>query len=264
MEKHHKDTVQTSSSLTSCRTELQIGPTTMITINFDALNPLEQTIHAILKEHSLTVETIRITEAADLCDCSVSKISKFAKKLGFANYKQYLDFLYGRDVPGANLSSELHRLEKFIEGFDSNKVDELVRLIASKDKLVMVGYGPSYQCAQYFEYRFKTCSKKMAIAVPDEYSASTMIDENSLLLVLTVTGTFKSFEDIYKDTKQKGGEVAIIVEEYNSEMLKLYDKIFCLTNETQSQSLQPYEKSRTIFFIFLEEVVRRMMQLAIS
>ena len=232
----------------------------MITIDFDSLNPLEQTIHATLREHSKNVDVIRITDAAELCDCSTSKISKFAKKLGFTNFKQYLDFLYGREVPGADLSSELHRLEKFIESFDGSKVDELVRLIESKEKLIMLGYGPSYQCAQYFEYRLKTCTNRMTIASPDELSASSMIDKNSLLLIFTVTGAFKSFEEIYRETKRKGGEVAVICEEYNPSMLKRYDKIFCLSKEAQPINLKPYEKNRTIFFIFMEEITRRLMQ----
>ncbi|SDQ15549.1 SIS domain-containing protein [Pseudovibrio sp. Tun.PSC04-5.I4] len=232
----------------------------MIKIDFDALNPLELRIHSSLSEHSKTVDTIRIAEAANLCDCSVSKISKFAKKLGFSNYKQYLDFLYGKKLPETNHSSELTRLQHFIEGFDSTKVSEIAELINASDKLVLLGYGPSYLCAQYFEYKLKVCTNKVTIAVPDELSAFSMTDEKTLLLIFTVTGTFKSFEEIYQNTKEKGGDVAIIVEEYNPSIVKQFDKIFCLTNDTQPSDLRPYEKTRTLFFIFMEEVIRELMR----
>ena len=233
----------------------------MINIDFGILNPLEKKIHAALSEQSKKVETIRITDAAALCDCSVSKISKFTKKLGFSNYKQYLDFLYGRTQLRADHSSELDRLENFIHSFDSQKVRDVAKLIAEKDKLVLLGYGPSYVCAQYFEYRLKTCSNKATIAMPDEWSARTMIDANSLLLILTVTGSFKSFADIYKDSEEKGGSVALIVEEYNPDLIRQYDKIFCLTRDVQSRGLKPYEKNRTLFFIFMEEVIRELTRM---
>lgn len=234
----------------------------MINIDFGTLNPLEQKIHAALANRSKQVNTIRITEAADICECSTSKISKFTKKLGFANYKQYLDFLYGRTPLQSDHASELDRLETFIQTFDTGKVRDVAKLIAQKDKLVLLGYGPSYVCAQYFEYRLKTCSNKSTIAVPDEWSARTMIDDKSLLLILTVTGSFKSFSEICKDAKAKGSDVALIIEECNPELIRQYDKIFCLTRDVQSRGLKPYEKNRTLFFIFMEEVVQELIQMS--
>ena len=132
----------------------------MFNIDYDALNPLERQIHTTLKQASRTAETIRITDAAQMCNCSVSKISKFVQKLGFANYKKYLDYLYGRAQPETKPSSELERIGRFLETFDQNKVRELANLIHGSNKLVLLGYGPSYLCAQYFEYKFKTCTNK--------------------------------------------------------------------------------------------------------
>ncbi|SNY92381.1 transcriptional regulator, RpiR family [Cohaesibacter sp. ES.047] len=233
----------------------------MLNIDFDALNPLEQQIHTTLKEASRTTETIRITDAAQMCSCSISKISKFVQKLGFANYKKYLDYLYGRAQLEANQPSELERIGRFLEAFDQNKVKELASLIHENNKLVLLGYGPSYLCAQYFEYKFKTCTNKICIAVPDDLTASSIIDANTLLLVFTVTGAFKSFEEIHRETKMKGADVAIIMEEYNPSTLKLYDRIFCLTDRCQPSTLKPFQKTRTVFFIFMEEVIRELSRL---
>lgn len=233
----------------------------MFNIDFDALNPLERQIHTTLKQASRTAETIRITDAAQMCNCSVSKISKFVQKLGFANYKKYLDYLYGRAQPETKPSCELERIGRFLETFDQNKVRELANLIHDSNKLVLLGYGPSYLCAQYFEYKFKTCTNKICIAVPDDLTASSIIDANTLLLVFTVTGAFKSFEEIYRETKAKGAEVALILEEYNPSVLTRYDRIFCLTDGHQPAELKAYEKSRTVFFIFMEEVIRELSRL---
>ena len=230
----------------------------MFNIDFNTLNPLERQIHATLSEASQSTETIRIADAAHMCNCSVSKISKFVQKLGFANYKKYLDYLYGRARPEAKQRGELERLGRFLEAFDQNKVREMANLIHKSNKLVLLGYGPSYFCAQYFEYKFKTCTNKNCIAVPDDLTASSIIDANTLLLVFTVTGAFKSFEEIHRETKRKGAEVALIIEEYNPSVLARHDRTFCLTDGHQPGNLKAYEKSRTVFFIFMEEVIREL------
>lgn len=232
----------------------------MINIDFEALNPLEQKIHQTLSARSKTVDNFRITQAAELCNCSVSKISKFAKKLGFTNFKQYLDFLYDRELPATDHSSELARLQSFLQNFDNSKVEELAKLINKHDKLVLLGYGPSYLFAQYFEYKLRICTNRIATAVPDAFSATSMTDENTLLLIFTVTGSFKSFEEVYEESKQKGGNVAIIVEEFNPSIIKQCDKAFCLTQSTQSNDLRPFEKTRSILFIYMEEVIRELMK----
>ena len=232
----------------------------MINVNLSVLNPLEQQIHAKLYDYSRQHSNIRISEAAELCDCSVSKISKFVKKLGFENYKQYLDFLYEREVPSEDYSDELTRISKFIDNFDEKKVDELISLIESREKIILFGYGPSLICAQYFEYRLRTITNKVIFAVTDEISISSMSDESTLLILLTVTGSFRTFENIYNAAKSKSCQVAMVVEEYNTELFKQCDHIFWLSKYNQPDNLLPYEKSRTVFFIFLEEVIQKLMR----
>lgn len=231
----------------------------MITIDFNHLNPLEKQIHSKLLEYSNTNHEIRITQAAEVCNCSVSKISKFVKKLGFANFKQYLDFLYGKEIPVTNYSTELERIKKFIDEFDITMIDDFLELINDHEKIVLFGYGPSLICAQYFEYRLRTCSSKMIIAVSDEISVASLVDDTTLLVILTVTGTFQSFNNIYIEAKNKGCEVAMVVEEYNTSLFTQCDKIFWLSKFQQPSHLLPYEKSRTIFFIFMEEIIQRLL-----
>lgn len=232
----------------------------MISIDLDTLNPLEKQIHEQMIRHSKTMPTIRINQAAAACHCSVSKISKFVKKLGFSNYKQYLDFLYGKDIKQIDGSNELNRVRSFIETFDTAMIDELLSLIDSHDKIALFGYGPSLLCARYFEYRFRNCSDKTFMAVSDEITLNNMVDESTLLLIFTATGRFLSFQDIYNAAKQKGGRVVIIAEEYNTELFNQCDKIFWLSPTPQPKHLKPYEKSRTLFFIFFEEIIQSLLQ----
>jgi DNA-binding MurR/RpiR family transcriptional regulator len=231
----------------------------MITMDQSTLNPLEKKIHEILLRQKDVADTLRINQAAQLCDCSVSKISKFVKKVGFHNYKQYMGFLAGKNPVHAVQTNELQRVSNFLAQFDTTLVDDLYTLIQNHRKIVLFGYGPSLLCAQYFEYRFRNCSDKTTMAVSDPVAVINMVDETSLLIIITETGRFHSFQDVYNASKAKGCDVVIVVEEYNTELLTQCDKIFWLSTFQQPTHLKAYEKSRTLFFIFLEEIVQRFL-----
>ncbi|MFL0267396.1 MurR/RpiR family transcriptional regulator [Candidatus Clostridium radicumherbarum] len=231
----------------------------MINIDFNKLNPLEKKINENLIALSKDVSDITINQAAEACNCSVSKISKFVKKLGFNNYKQYMDFLYGKELPKKKTFGELDRIKNFIDDFDISLVDEFIELINAYEKIILFGYGPSFICTQYFEYKLRINTNKIVIAVPDELSAESLIDEKSLLVIFSATGKFMSFDRINTLAKEKACEVLFIVEEYNASLLSEYNKVFWLSKFPQPDDFKPYEKSRTVFFIFIEEVIQHIM-----
>jgi DNA-binding MurR/RpiR family transcriptional regulator len=231
----------------------------MNNIDFSRLNSFEQQIYERLLEGSKLHSDLKITNAADLCGCSISKISKLVKKLGFTNYKQFMDFLYGRELSQKKTSSELERIKHFIDDFDPALVDEFIELMNSHERIILFGYGPSFICAQYFEYRLRSCSGKFIQVVGDEISVETMVDQNTLLVIFTTTGTFRSFENVYRISKEKSCKVLTIAEEYNASLLENCDRIFWLCKYPQPQGLKPHEKSRTVFFIFIEEILHKLV-----
>jgi DNA-binding MurR/RpiR family transcriptional regulator len=234
------------------------GQQNMISIDFPTLNELEIRIHERLQNASKELPTLRITEAATLCGCSVSKISKFTKKLGFTNFKQYVDFLYNKDIKIKTPSLELDRLQKFITDFDEKLVDEMIGLIAGHERIVLFGYGPSLLCAQYIEYRLRTASPKVIIAVVDDLSVASMTDASTLLLIFTVTGSYRDFTSMYNTASKKKAKVVIVAQHFNASLITQCDKIFFLTDTPNSEDMVPYEQSRTLFFIFMEEVIQRI------
>ncbi len=230
----------------------------MISIDFTALNTLEKSIHETLQGSAKVHPTLTITEAAHLCGCSVSKISKFSKKLGFPNFKQYVAFLYDREREPKEISSELERIQTFITHFDGRLVDEMIALIAGHERIVLFGYGPSLLCAQYIEYRLRTASPKVIIAVVDDLSVASMSDASTLLIIFTVTGSYRDFTSMYRSAANKGATVVIVAEHYNVSLLEQCAKIFFLTDVPTAVDVVPHEQSRTLFFIFMEEVIQRI------
>ena len=235
----------------------------MLQVEMGKLNRLELAIHdaivtAVEKERNLT-----ITKAAEICGVSPSKISKFAKKMGFGGYKDYINFICGKERTGKKpkeKSDEIVRIKDFVHDFDMDVVDKLFNLIGRYDRIILFGYGPSFLCAQYFEYKLKIITQKYIITANEEGMVKNLINEESLLIVFSTTGKFRSFADIFGLAKEKKAGCVLIVEEYNTELLNAGDNVIFLTSSFQSNDLEPYLKSRSIFFILIEVLMQRLIK----
>lgn len=231
----------------------------MMRVDTARLNELELRIHNALSDATMAEDGIKINRAAEICGCSVSKISKFAKKFGFATYKEYIAFIYGKAPRARRNSAELVRIKRFIDSFDMQVVDDFIELLGRFEKIILFGYGPSLICAQYFEYKLRVVTSKSVMTAADEATAKILLDDKSLFIVFSATGRFKSFSDIFAFAKRRGAEALLIAEEYNAALLRDCDSIIFLTDTTQGEDFMPYEKSRSVFFIFIEEVLLRLL-----
>jgi DNA-binding MurR/RpiR family transcriptional regulator len=233
----------------------------MLDVDTDRLNALEKRIHRIIGGNAGKNARLRIEDAAVLCDCSPSKISKMVRILGFATYKQYVgSFSNAKARDLKRPSSELARLSNFIAKFDERLVDEMINLINEHYTIVLFGYGPSFYCLQYFSYKLQIVTTKSITTTNDELVAKRLFRTGTLLVIFSATGSFKSFAGLNQEAKRKGCKVLLVLEEYNREMLSEFSHVLFLTNSFQSESLKPYEKSRAVFFIFIEEVVRKILE----
>ncbi|MDR1248071.1 MAG: hypothetical protein LBK63_02100 [Treponema sp.] len=230
----------------------------MLSIDTSRLNAREKSIYERLETMARETD-LTITRAAELCGCSVSKISKLARRLGFSGYKQYIRYISGKEIVRPDASPELQRISDFLENFDETLSDQIIDAINRHDRIVLFGYGPSFYCLQYFEYKLRFATSKTIVATDDELIVRRLIDQKSLLLIFSVTGNFKSFANIYYTAQKKHNEAILIMEEYRPSLLQDYDKILFLTESCQKDDLKPYEKSRTVFFVFIEEIMRKII-----
>lgn len=227
----------------------------MFNIDTKKLNDSEKKILELILVHSKGNPAPTISEAAKLCQCSVSQISKSVKKSGFSGYKQFIAYLYHGKEPKNYRVEEIERLKLFLKDFDIKLVYEFASLITQHDKIILFGYGPSAICAQYFEYKLRLCSNATVITAPDEQSAKSMLNSAGLLVIFSTTGQYRSFEKLTIEAKYKKAEVVVVSEEFNPQLMENCDHYFVLTQHRQTDTLKPYEKTRTIFFIFLEQVI---------
>jgi DNA-binding MurR/RpiR family transcriptional regulator len=232
-----------------------------ININLNKLNDLELSVHNKLSKMIKEKENLKILEAADYCNVSSSKVSKLVRKLGFEGFKQYKQFFSGQPISQEDkeISVELERLKKYIEDFDPSLVDEFLTLYKKYNRIVLFGLGPSFICVEYFAYKLALVSGKNILVSQVEDHAEHLVDENTLLIVFSVTGKFTSFEHLFNGVKSKGAEILLILEEYDNLSALKADNIFYLTKSAQNEKLLPYEKTRTVFFIFIEEILAKLL-----
>jgi DNA-binding MurR/RpiR family transcriptional regulator len=232
----------------------------MFNIDATKLNALERSVLDALTTYARDHEPPGIVDAAQVCGCSVSQVSKAIRKAGFDGYKPFISYLYYGEKPARQTLPELERLKLVLDEFDVSLVDEMAALLLSHEKIVLFGYGPSYICAQYFEYKLRFCTAGFIACPPDEESVGRMLDDKTLLVILTTTGQYRSFEALLHTAKEREADAVVITEEFNSSLMDNCDRYLVLSRHNQSESLRPYEKTRTVFFIFLEQVVQKILE----
>ncbi len=230
----------------------------MMNIDTTRLTHLEKSIVEFLSQYSQENTPPRIVDAARLCGCSVSQVSKTIKKTGYENYKQFIRHLYDDGRNHQENTAELERLQEYISEFDFSVLEDFTSLILAHNRIILFGYGPSQIAAEYFEYKLRIISQKLVMTARDESSVRSMVSPDSLLVILTTTGRFRSFADISTYARSHGCSVVVVSEEYNSSLMDASGRYLALSRHHQSEALKPYEKTRTVFFIFLEEVLRNI------
>ena len=118
--------------------------------------------------------------------------------------------------------------------------------------MIIYGLGPSFISAEYFAYKLTVVTNKNITVTQSEDFASRLADEDTLLIVLSVTGKFSSFENLFTETKQNGADIMLILEEYVNTLNSMSDYIFYLSKFIQDNSLLPFEKMRVVFLFLLK------------
>ncbi|MBS7253592.1 MurR/RpiR family transcriptional regulator [Flavobacterium branchiicola] len=228
----------------------------MYIVNKDLLNALEKNIYSILLKEIKLNHSLSITEAATICNCSPSKISKFVQKLGFSTYKEYLGFISGK--ASTVLLDENERLTKFLADFKPEIAFQFAEYLRKFDKIILFGYGPSFIAGQYFEYKLRNLLDIPIWSVAHEASINDLIGTNNLVIIFSTTGQFKSFKELYENIISKNSKAAFLLEEGRTDFLETYDYIITLSNYLQNPKLLPHEKTRTTFFAFIEAVIKQL------
>ncbi len=227
----------------------------------DELTPTEIEISDTISEHLDEVPTLTITKLAELCSVSPSKITKYAKRLGFNGYKEFQYQLkhdrYTSEDKGSTFEYQKEKTLQFFDSFSISKLENLKEWIARSEKTYLFGRGPSLKVCEYYEPRLRVATNKNIVANYDEYLFDLDIQynkhesEQKLMIVLTVSGKSKKVSEVLQTAKMRGMKTVCISAYYNQKLETESDLYINLLDRKEI-----FDKSlirgRTLFFIYLE------------
>ena len=170
-----------------------------------------------------------------------------------------MHYVSGKSEPKMPINEEFDRIRSFLESFDRGLVDYMVQQIMSYPRIILLGYGASYDALLYFESKLRILAHKNALTMQDDHSVINSLDENTLLMCFTLSGKYKSFDKVHAAAKEKGAYMMVVAEEYNLDVMRKYENVVLLTQTVQPYRWRFHEKSRIIFFILFEEVMRKIV-----
>ena len=232
--------------------EVDILYTLMSYVNVSSTQDMYYTIaHTILSNLDKTKD-ISINDLADLCYTSPATISRFCKDLGCKNYQ---NFKHEMAIALELAKNEIHmdlqevkNIEKnpqllvdkmYSEAIDSltkvhqciniHDIDHMCQMIYKAKKVHMIGYQFNKIISNDFQMKMLKLKKFVYAFVErgDEIQRLDMIDENSLVIIITVRARKELIDPLIEKIHEHHPQILMLTmnKNYHNEYI---DYIYCI------------------------------------
>ena len=205
-------------------------------INNHNVEDINYNIASFIVNNISTIPNYNITELSKQCFVSQATVSRFIKKLGYRDYNSFKEecLLYVESVRNSKennytdinlLSEDLKLLYKKINQKDIKRV---ATLINSYNTVYISGLNYCYLMAQYFQMECHPFGKLIK-AIEDNEEIKD-IENDSLLLILTTSGTFFNANRIIKEHLKECSckKILISIQDLDLKVKKLFDSSLIL------------------------------------
>ncbi len=187
-----------------------------------------------------------IEDLADSIGVSTASITRFCKKIGLNNFKEFL-FLYQQQLdqkqPQYVAPSSLHHdyvdiLKAFDKRLSAENVEKFSNAIHEHDIIHVFGSGYSALAAADLKFRFTRLGKFVEV-VQDSDSmqmVSSILTPNAFVILLTLKGQNDRMIRYTKEMKARGIKVFCITANEKSKLLPIVDA-FVLTASLSGEEL---------------------------
>jgi len=215
-------------------------------------NEIYQYISALSKAELKNVTLKKITLN---CHISDSKVTKFFQKNGFTGLKDFQDFT----IIKRETNDERNHLLDFLNTINYDVLKKVQTLILKYEKIIFYAKGPTLNCAEYFTNRLRYVTGTDFLATSESNLVKKEANQKSLVIILTVSGTYFNIDEIVQVCNDQGSASLIIIEEMNDLTIFNQTKTLYLTNTTQKQRPnESFLKSRSVFYCFFEILIQDM------
>lgn len=227
------------------------------------LNELELLVYRYIIEHPNTVPFMRIRELAGEAHVSTTTVLHFCKKVGCDGYAQFKWKL--KEQSGStredNIPDSLSDLQNFLGRVETpdyqDRLDEAAALIATAERVFLVGIGNSGCIAEYGARYFSNMGK-FTLGISDPFYPITVTPNLTMTTVLlSVSGETKQVIDLGRKLKEKGSHLIAITCSEHSTLAKMSDLALPYYTAIQRQGIESYDFSSQMPPLYLLETLSR-------
>lgn len=229
-------------------------------INNHNSEDINYNIASFIVNNIQSVPNYNITELSKYCFVSQATVSRFIKKMGYIDYNtfkeeciNYIEKIKSstdKNYTDINLLSDNLRL--LYKQINYSSINEVASIINSYDKVYISGLNYCYLMAQYFQMECYPFGKFIKVIEDNEEIKN--IDKDSLLLILTTSGTFFSANRIIKEYLRdcKGKKMLISIQNLDPKIKKLFDKNLILDANIGVKN------SRYVMMALLDKIIEEL------
>ena len=183
---------------------------------------------------------------------SESSLSRFAKKLGFNGYREFIFEVKREHDAEKNLDEltefAIHTYQKMLNNtykiVNDHQMSKIARLLNEKPRVFVYGIGSSGLVAKEFCFRFIRLGLDIDALTDDNEVAMNIsrINENSLILGISISSKTREIIEGLKIAKEKGATVILLTSAQNAQDYDFIDEFVPLAhlrNLTASYTISP-------------------------
>ncbi|ENH97819.1 hypothetical protein J416_03631 [Gracilibacillus halophilus YIM-C55.5] len=194
-----------------------------------SFNELETSLYNYISQNSEKVAYMRIRELADHTHVSTATILRFCRKVGcegFSEFKIKLKMSL-EEQKKTVIKSPQHSITEFFErtlkGDLEQTMDEAAAVISKADSVIFIGIGSSGILAEYGARYFSSIGKFSLYIKDPHFPIHANFRENSVTIVLSVSGENPFTVTQLNQLKQEGSTVISITNNKLSTIAKISD-----------------------------------------
>lgn len=229
-----------------------------------SMNNLELEVYKYVIENMNEIPKMKIRDLADKVHVSTSTVLRFCQKVHCDGYSELrLKIKMHLNIPKASpISESLGTLESFLKLFTSDeyqkKLDDAVELISRYSNIMFFGSGSSGTMGKYGARYFSNLGS-YAISIDDPYYPTpTGTIKNTVLVVLSVSGTTKEPIEQLEFFKGEGAPVITITSNPDSTLAKMADINISYSFPLEYIDIDDNVTSQVPVILILESLARKL------
>lgn len=225
---------------------------------YSEMGKAEKRLSDFILDNPHNVIGMSISDMADNCNCGVSTVVRFSRRLGFNGYQELKVRLAAELGSVSTVNREISRDDSCLEIFtkridditltlkstaailDADSLEKTAEYILNADRIVIFGLGNSASIAQDFAHKLLRVGLNAECSSDNHMQAiiASHLNRKSLAIGISHSGSSKDIVDALELSKIGGAKTVCITNRGNSPLVENSDiSLFTSSTETEHSIL---------------------------